>query len=375
MIKLPEGFLANGVSCGLKKSGKLDLALIYSKVLSSAAGVFTVNKVKAACLKITAKNIKNGKAQAVIINSGNANCFTGKNGLADAGRTGRITAKKLGLKQSDLLVSSTGIIGKRLPVDKIKKAIPKLIKGLSRSGLKKAARAILTTDTKIKLSAKKIRVGNKSAQIVGIAKGAGMIAPNMKSATMLCFILTDIAISADLLKKALAEATDSSFNSITIDGCMSTNDMVLVLANGLARNKSINKTNTQFMKFKKALGEVCLDLAKQIIKDGEGATKFIEIDVSGARSADQAKKGAFSIANSVLFKTAMHGENPNWGRIISALGQSGIDFKEERIKISASPLKKKEIKVLVNLGMGNKKASVYTADLSPKYVKINAEYN
>ena len=373
-MSLPKGFLVSAVSSGIKRSGKPDLALIYSKVPARACGVFTANKIKAAPLKITMKHIKNNVAQAVIVNSGNANCFTGEVGLKNADITAELTAGKLAIKKSDCLVASTGIIGKQLPINKIKKAIPKLIKGLNKKSIKNVAKSIMTTDTKIKIASRKIQLGNKSSRIMGIAKGAGMIAPKMKQATMLSFIMTDAAIASRALKKALNEAMDSSFNSISVDGCMSTNDMVLVLANGLAGNKAINQ-GSSFGKFKRALTEVSLDLAKQIVEDGEGASKFIEVKVSGAKSDEQARKGAFAIANSVLFKTAMYGANPNWGRVISALGQASIEIKEEKIKIKSSSLKKKNIVVSVNLGVGKSAASVFTSDLTPKYVKINAEYN
>jgi glutamate N-acetyltransferase/amino-acid N-acetyltransferase len=373
-MNLPKGFLVNALSCGIKKSGKPDLALIYSKVPAKACGVFTANKIKAAPLRVTIEHIKNNIAQAIIVNSGNANCFTGIAGLNDAYISAKLIADKLGIKKNDCLVASTGIIGKRLPVEKIKKALLKLVKGVNRKGIKKVAKSIMTTDTKLKIASKKVQIGNKEIQIIGIAKGAGMIAPQLRQATMLCFIMTDAAITSQALKQALNEAVGSSFNSITIDGCMSTNDMVLVLANGLAKNRLINQGGDLY-KFKKALNEISLDIAKQIVKDAEGATKFIEIKVSGAKSDKQAKEGAFAIANSVLFKTAMYGANPNWGRIISALGQAGIDLKEEKIKIKHTSLNKKEIIIYVSLGIGRSTASVFTSDLTPKYVKINAEYS
>ncbi len=370
---LASGFKASAVSCGIKKPGKLDLALIYSDFPAKAACQFTANKIPAAPIKLNKKHLKTAKIfQAIIINSGNANAFTGDAGLRDADETAKYVARLLELKKESVLVNSTGIIGKRLPLAKIKKAIPSLIKGLSAAGINKVTKAIMTTDTFSKKVAIKLNIGGRQVAICGIAKGAGMIAPDM--ATMLCFILTDANIAQRALRESLGICVDNSFNCITVDGCMSTNDSVIVLANGAAGNPLID-TDNNFGVFVKALGFVCLELAKLIVKDAEGATKFIQIKVSGARSAHEAKIAAKAVANSSLFKAAVYGENPNFGRIVSAIGASGVSVKEERLKIKVSPLGKKEIGVTVSLGMGNAYATVYTSDLTPEYVKINAEYN
>jgi len=370
---LPLGFKANAISCGIKKSGKLDLALFYSDIPAKAVCQFTRNKIQAAPIKINKKYLKGNRLfQAIIVNSGNANCFTGEPGLKDAEDTARELARSLGLKEESVLIASTGIIGKRLPLSKIKKAIPKLVAGLSRTGINKAKRAIMTTDTFNKEISVKLDIGNCPVTICGVAKGAGMIAPNM--ATMLCFIFTDANITQKALNKASEVAIDNSFNCITVDGCMSTNDSIILLANGAAGNALIDKSKT-FNLFIKALNILCLQLAKMIIKDAEGATKFIQIDVDKAKSFNEARKVALSIANSNLFKTAIYGENPNFGRIIASVGASGIDVKEKDLKIKVSPLSKKEINVYVSINRGNTCATVYTSDLTPEYIRINAEYN
>ncbi len=373
-IKLPLGFKANGVPCGIKKSGRLDLALFYSDRPAKAACKFTTNKLEAAPIKINKRYLKhNSKYHAIIVNSGNANCFTGKPGLMAAENTTREAAGVLNLKKESVLVASTGIIGKALPFLKIKLAVPALVKGLSRDNINKAKQAIITTDTFVKEAAIEFNVGGRMVTICGVAKGAGMIAPDM--ATMLCFIFTDAVISRLALNKALDISVSNSFNCITVDGCMSTNDSVMVLANGASGNRLIEDSGKNFALFLRALNTVCLELAKMVVRDGEGATKFIQIKLDGAPSAKDAKKMSLAIANSNLFKTAMYGQNPNFGRIVSALGACGIGIKEEELKIKASPLNKKEIVVDVRVGKGTGKAVVYTSDLTPEYVLINAEYN
>jgi len=386
---LPLGFKASGLACGIKKSGKLDLALFYSDLPARATCQFTTNKIQAAPIKINKRHLKGNRYfQAIIINSGNANCFTGNLGIKDAEETTKVLADNLGIKKESILVSSTGIIGRRLPLFKIKKAIPELVEGLSWQGIGKAKRAVMTTDTFTKEMTVKFNLGERVISICGVAKGAGMIAPNMacpgrspelvegrsRGATMLVFILTDANITQRALDKALDIVVDNSFGCITVDGCMSTNDSVMLLANGASGNNSIG-LNKNFKPFVKALNLVCLELAKMIIRDAEGATKFIQIKVTGAINFAEAKKIALSIANSNLFKAAMYGENPNFGRIMAAAGASGIDIKEKDLKIKASPLNKKEIKVNVSIGRGHASAVVYTSDLTPEYIRINAEYN
>ena len=373
-VTAPKGFKANGVAAGIKRSGKRDLALIVSDCPAVSAAVYTKNSVKAAPLLVSQKHLRGHKAQAIVANSGNANCFTGKAGMTCAQRTTEMIGKLLGLPKEKVVVASTGIIGRPLPFAKIQNAAKDLVDGLSAQGGKKAAEAILTTDLKEKTIAVQVNSGGKTVTIGACAKGSGMIAPDM--ATMLAFITTDAAISAAMLQKALRYANERSFNSITVDGCMSTNDMAVVLANGLARNKPITKAGKDFELFSKALNYVCLDLAKKIVLDGEGATKFIDIQVLGGKTHAQSQKAGLAIANSVLVKTAAFGSNPNWGRVAAAVGSLGIaGVTEDTLKIKFSDFARKDITITVNLSKGRATATVYTCDLSCDYVKINGEYN
>ncbi|MCU0651794.1 MAG: bifunctional glutamate N-acetyltransferase/amino-acid acetyltransferase ArgJ [Candidatus Omnitrophica bacterium] len=373
-VILPLGFQANGLSAGLKRKNKLDLALLYSVVPAKASCLFTRNKILAAPIIVCKKHLKNNQGfQAVIANSGNANCFTGAQGIKDALAMAASAGSALGVKKEAVLVASTGIIGRKLPIDKIKKAMPVLVSGLTESGVDKAKKAIMTTDTFSKEITVKFVLGGKTITCCGIAKGAGMIAPDM--ATMLCFILTDAQITQGALNKALQTAVEKSFNCITVDGCMSTNDTVMVLANGMAGNKLIT-AGSNFAVFSSVLNKACLELAKMIVRDAEGATKFVHIKVIQAKSAKEAKTAALSIANSALFKTAMFASSPNiMGRITAAIGASGVAVKEQGLRIKYSPLKKKEVNIEISLGCGKARAEVYTSDLSYEYVKINAEYN
>lgn len=367
-----KGFKANGLYCGIKRSGKPDLSLIYSEKPVPTAGVFTKNSVKAAPVILCQEKLRNNQAQAIIINSGNANCFTGKLGYLHAKRTAKVVADLMKIKENDVLVASTGIIGKPLPFEKIAKAAPELITGLSTKNGHLAAEGILTTDLSTKEIAVELTIAGQKVTIGGCAKGSGMIAPNM--ATMLAFITTDVAISPKLLKIALKNSIEASFNSITVDGCMSTNDMCIVMASGLAGNKAITKTGKDFKAFCAALQFVCTDLAKKIVRDGEGATKFIEVNVIGAKTYTQAKTIAMAIANSNLVKTAAYGSNPNWGRVAAAVGSLGLNVNEKTLKINFSSFAKKDINITVGLDLGTEKTTVYTTDLSCEYVKINGKY-
>jgi len=370
---LPAGFKANGIACGLKKSGKLDLALLYSQFPAVASAKFTTNSIIAAPLVVSKMHLKSAKRfQAVLVNSGNANCFTGHKGIKDARASAGYVAEKLKLARSSVLVNSTGIIGKRLDIGKIKQGMDELASGLSYSGIHKAKKAIMTTDSFAKEISLSIRISGKPVRICGIAKGAGMIAPDM--ATMLCFIMTDAVISKQVLDKLLGAAVDQSFNCISVDGCMSTNDTVLVLANGAAGNKTVSG-GKDLRVFSNALELICLELAKMVVLDAEGATKFIQIDVCQARDWGQAKKVALNIANSALFKTAVFGQNPNFGRVAAAVGASGFDIKEDQLKIKLGSLKAKQVKLRVSLSRGKAKCRVFTSDLTPEYIKINAAYN
>jgi len=373
-VTKPKGFKANGMSCGIKKSGKPDLALIVSDVPAVGAAVFTKSSVKAAPLVVSQHHIRNNKVQAAITNSGNANCFTGSFGLMYARNTTKLIGDLLNIPKQEVMVASTGIISKPLEYKNIEKAAPQLVKGLTSKGAAKAAKAILTTDLCTKEVTVQIMLGGKKVMMGACSKGSGMIAPDM--ATMLCFITTDAAIDAKMLKRALKEATDTSFNLISVDGCMSTNDMVLVMANGLAGNKKITTSGKDFKVFCEALKYVSLDMAKKIVLDGEGATKFIEINVVGAKDDKQAKKIALKIANCNLVKTAAYGCNPNWGRVAASIGALGIkQITEKNLNIKFSSFAKKNIKIGINLDLGQGAATVYTSDLSYEYIRINAEYN
>jgi glutamate N-acetyltransferase/amino-acid N-acetyltransferase len=391
-VTAPQDFLAAGVKSGIKKNG-LDLALIISKIPALAAGVFTKNAIKAAPMVISERHLKNGKAQAIIVNSGNANCLTGKKGLDDAVEMAKAVAGAMWISSYNVLVASTGIIGKPFPIDKIKAAVPDLISQLSEAGELPAAKAIMTTDLSPKRIAVAVDIGGQTVKIGGIAKGSGMISPNM--ATMLCFLTTDADIELRALRSSLRDSVADSFNAITVDGDMSTNDTVFILANCLAGNSRIEYGTKGYKIFCEALSYVTAYLAKEIARDGEGATKFIEVEVKGARSKNDAGKVAREIANSNLVKTAMAGEDPNIGRIASAAGAAGVKFKESKLDISISGvkivnsgnvayqkrpkvkklLKKGEIGISVDLHSGKESAKVWTCDLTERYIKINARYN
>jgi len=372
--KLPVGFKANGVAAGIKKRSKLDLGIFYSSIPAKASCLFTANKIQAAPILVCKDHLRsNNKFQAIIVNSGNANCFNGQSGMRHAKLTAQYAAGVLGIASNRVLVASTGIIARPMPIEKIKKAMPALVLGLSKVGINKANKSIMTTDTFSKAVTSSFKVGNKAVTICGIAKGAGMIAPNM--ATMLCFIFTDANIAQSALNKALRMSANQSFNCITIDGCMSTNDSIMLLANGQAGNTEISSGRSLKL-FSQGLDAVCLGLAKMLIQDAEGATKFIKIKVNQAKSYKDAKSVALSIANSNLFKTAMFASSTNClGRIVASAGASGVEIKEKNLKVKYSDLKKKEVEITVSLGQGKENATVFTSDLSYEYVKINAEYN
>ncbi|MFH1625534.1 MAG: bifunctional glutamate N-acetyltransferase/amino-acid acetyltransferase ArgJ, partial [Pseudomonadota bacterium] len=326
------GFLASGISSGIKRSKAKDLALIYSETPAITAAVFTQNRVKAAPILVSMERAKKHLCQAVLVNSGNANACTGEEGLKDAYSIARLVAQNLKIDETMVLAASTGVIGKHLPVETIAKNIPELVRRLSPNGTLSAAEAILTTDTRPKIVLKREPIGGKEVTICGIAKGAGMIMPNL--ATMLSFILTDADIESKILQKIFREGIRYSFNSISIDGETSTNDMALIMANGRAQNPIITKGSEHLDRFRSLLMDVLVTLARMIVKDGEGATKFVEITVVNARGYRDALKVAFSVANSNLVKTAFFGEDCNWGRIVSAVGASGIPIDPENINIS-----------------------------------------
>ena len=389
---IPKGFLFSAGEAAIKKPGRKDIALIYSETGANIAGAFTTNRIKAAPVKLNIKKIKSGRGQAIIVNSGNANACTGKKGLEDAVETASLIAKNLKIKPSLVYVCSTGVIGTPMPMDRIKPKIPELAANSGRSCLEDVAAAIMTTDTFPKITKKKIRIKNRTGVIAGICKGAGMICPNM--ATMLCFIITDVAVEKRTLSMAIKDSVKKSFNRITIDGDMSTNDTTLIMANGMLGNPELTERSASYKIFKKTLDEITYELSKLIVRDGEGATKFIEIEVKNAINEKEAERAAFAVANSNLVKTAIYGNDANWGRIMAALGYSGIELKEEKVAILFGDIKlvsrgvstgkdseankylknNKEIKILINLNRGKVSAKVLTCDLTEEYVRVNAEY-
>lgn len=396
-ITAPKGFLASGIHCGLKKSNlKKDLALIYSEVPAVAAGMYTKNKVKGAPIYITKEHLTNKKAQAIIINSGNANTCNGEDGLQKAKKMTSLQAKELNLKADDVLVASTGVIGVPLNIDAIKNGIPLLTEKLSKDGFEDASSAIMTTDTFKKQLAVEFYLGDKKVTIGAMAKGSGMIEPNM--GTMLSFITTDISISPELLNEALKSSVKLTYNRVSVDGDTSTNDMVLILANGLAENPTITEKDENYNKFLEILTDLNIKMAKNIAKDGEGATKLLECQIIGAASEKDAVILGKSVINSSLVKTAMFGSDANWGRILCALGYAKIDFDPEKVDVSFEScagsikvceagsslpfseekakdiLTQDEIIIKVDLSLGNHNAYVWGCDLSYEYVKINGDY-
>lgn len=390
---VPAGFKFAGMASGIKASGKPDLALICSETPARVAGVFTRNKVFAAPLQVTKPRVAAGRCQAVLINSGNANACTGAPGLQAAQQTSALLSAQLGIEEDLIAVASTGVIGVQMPLAPFERGIPELVASLAPDKGMDVAEAIMTTDAYSKVASAKIADGETTYSILGIAKGAGMIHPNM--ATMLGFVLTDAAVSPELLDSALRRVVKNSFNSITVDGDTSTNDMVLLLANGAAGGGEIVPESASAELFCQHLERVLLDLAKMIVRDGEGATKLVEIRVAGATSEDEARTAAKSVATSSLVKTAFFGEDANWGRIIAAVGYSGIEVDQNRIDISfdqvpvtrdglstgpeleekaTEVLKLDEFVVHVDLNQGAASASYYTSDLGYEYIKINADY-
>ncbi len=387
-----KGFSGSSVAAGIKKSGGKDLALILSEVPAKAAGVFTTNRFKAAPVLLDIERIKSGLVQAIVINSGNANAATGDDGHRDAIAMSRAVSGELHIADDLVLVASTGIIGERFPIDKVTGAASQLVKGLSYDGITSVAEGIMTTDRFPKMECRICSVDGADVTVCGVAKGAGMIEPNM--ATMLSFIMTDVNIDQTCLEGLFRESVDQSFNSITVDGCMSTNDTAIIMANGLAGNPLLTETSEGFTAFREALFCVMELLARAIVRDGEGATKLIEIVVDGASTAKDAREVAYAIARSNLVKTAFFGEDPNWGRIISAAGATGVPFDTYRIELyidevplfkdgtgltgkeaAEKAMKKDLIRVLLRLGMGKESTRVYASDLSHEYVDINALYH
>jgi len=386
-----SGFKAAGVAAGLKKKGKKDLGLMVSQVPATVAGVFTKNRVKAAPVILDRQRIKTGVCQAIIVNSGNANCCTGEQGIRDAKTMASLAASELGISEDLVLVASTGVIGEPLPIEKIGAAIPTLVNSLQSEGIPDLARSIMTTDTVPKMVSAHGVVDGKTFTVTGVAKGAGMIRPDM--ATMLCFVCTDVKVSSEILKEILVKAVNRSFNRITIDGDTSTNDTVLIMANGLSG--AVIQSPAQKDIFQKILDEIFLDLAKQLVRDGEGVTKLVEIMVRNAVSDSDAQKVADTVAHSPLVKTAFFGEDANWGRIAGAVGRAGVQIDPDKIDVyfddvqmvkagmgqgktveaeATKVLKRPEFTLTIDLNSGSGSGSILTCDFSVDYVRINADY-
>jgi len=416
-VTSPKGFLASGVKAGIKKSGRADLALLYSEVSAVAAAAFTTNRFQASPVKVSKAHLKAKDHQAIIVNSGNANCANGRIGDRDALKMTEFIGKALLLDKKEVLVASTGIIGVYMPLEKIEKAIPELVGELSETKGTRFAEAIMTTDTVKKELAVKVKLGKVTVTIGGACKGVGMIYPLMKTerhpstkaqdspeqakrvgghATMLCFLATDAAITKRMLGESLNEAIGDSFNMISVDGDMSTNDSCFIMANGLAENREINGKGGDYRKFTETLKFVTSKLAKELARDGEGATKFMEISVTGAKDEKDAKAIARKISTSNLLKCAVCGEDPNWGRIVAAAGSSGVNFDPDKVDVYLGSLKalsngmsvkgldkdkahklftKRDVYIKVDLKSGLHKATAWTCDFSKEYVAINSEYS
>ena len=390
---LIKGFKFSAVEAAIKKPGRKDLAMIFSEVPAVCAATFTSNKVKAAPVLLGQERVATGVLRAVVVNSGNANACTGEPGMEAARETARLVAQAVGVPEAEVVPSSTGVIGVQMPMDRLRSAVPALVAGLTEGTLDDVALAIMTTDTFPKISSRQGVAGGKPYTIAGVAKGAGMIRPDM--ATMLAFIVTDAAVDPTFLQDSARSCVASSFNCITVDNDMSTNDTALFMANGMAGNAPISGASADAGLFEQLLGEVTLELAKAIVKDGEGATKFVTINVSGAANDAEARIAAMAVANSPLVKTAFFGQDANWGRILAAVGYSGAQVDQSKVslffdevqmvcgglfiggdaeKLGSEVLKKPEFSVNIGLSLGSGCSTVYTSDFSYDYVKINADY-
>jgi glutamate N-acetyltransferase/amino-acid N-acetyltransferase len=392
-ITTVPGILASGIAAGIKPSGKKDLALIYSSVPARAAAVFTKNQIKGAPVLVSQEHMRDGRAQAILASSGCSNVCTGEQGVKDAREMTKSVGELLHVSPRHVLIASTGVIGQPLPMDKIRTALPKLVKGLSPQGGRHAADAILTTDTVPKEAALRLEVAGRPVTIGGIAKGVGMIEPHM--ATMFCFMATDAMVASDALQSVLRRAVDRSFNRITVDSDTSTSDTVAVLANGLAENASLERGGKGLRQFARGLELLTTKLARLLVEDGEGATKLVEIRVRGARTRREALLAARSVANSPLVKTAIYGVDPNWGRIMMALGKSSARVVADRVSIAIGDemlvergaprpdarldqirevMARHEYTISVDLGLGRGEDHVWTCDLTEEYVRINSKY-
>ena len=390
-FKIP-GFKFAGVACGIKKSKKKDLALIVSDRPAAAAALFTTNRVKAAPVIVGMRHIKKGKLQAVVVNSGNANACTGPRGRRDAEAMCREAGTALKIAPELILPSSTGVIGVPLPIEKVRLGVRRAASSLSRDGFMQAAEAMLTTDRFVKTASGHCVVDGKRVHVAGMVKGAGMIAPNM--ATMLAYVLTDAAVELTCLRSMLRAVAKRTFNCVTVDGDMSTNDTVLLLANGMAGNHQIRQGSRDSRRLERVVCDVMRKLAIKLVEDGEGATKIVEIRVEGAASITAAQRVAFSVARSQLVKTAFFGEDPNFGRILAAIGYAGVPLDPDKIDVSfngisvakngvgitanekkaARAMRRPSFRVNIRLHQGKRSASVWTSDLTHEYVRINSAY-
>ena len=392
-ITAVPGILAAGITAGIKPSGKKDLALIYSSSPARAAAVFTTNQVKGAPVLVSRDHVKGGQAQAIVASSGCSNVCTGEQGIRDAREMTKIVGEHLRIPAQRVLIASTGVIGQPMPMDKIRASLPKLVKALSPQGSRSAAEAIMTTDTMPKEAALRVEIGGRPVTIGGIAKGVGMLEPHL--ATMFCFLATDAMVASDALAAVLRRGVDGSFNRVTVDGDQSTSDTVAVLANGLAENATLERGGKGLRQFARGLQAVMMRLARMLVADGEGATKVVEVAVRGARTRKDALIAARSVANSPLVKTAIHGADPNWGRIMMALGKSSARVAADRVAIAigGEPLVERgmlrpgvrldrireamagaEYTIAVDLGLGSGEDRMWTSDLTEEYVRINAKY-
>ncbi|MBI2204122.1 MAG: bifunctional glutamate N-acetyltransferase/amino-acid acetyltransferase ArgJ [Candidatus Rokubacteria bacterium] len=392
-ITAVPGILASGVAAGIKPSGKKDLALIYSSSPGRAAAVFTANQVKGAPVLVSMQHVRGGVAQAIVASSGCANVCTGEQGVRDAREMTRIVADQLRIKPEHVLIAATGVIGAPMPMDKIRSALPKLVKSLSPQGGRHANEAIMTTDTRPKEAAVRIDVGGRPVTIGGMAKGAAMIEPHL--ATMLAFIATDAAVTRDALDAVTRRAVDRSFNRVTIDSDQSTSDTVFVVANGAAQNAPLAPGMRGLTQFARGLAAVMERLARQMVQDGEGATKLVAVTVRGAASKRDALAAARAIANSPLVKTAINGADPNWGRLMMAIGKSparvdagrvaiafdaetivegGVQKEGVRLERIREIMGGSEYTITVDLGLGRAEETVWTCDLSEEYVRLNSKY-
>jgi len=372
-ILAAKGFKAGSAEAGIRASGGLDVGLVWSDTPATTAAIFTQNSVLAAPVQLSKLHCKDHKVRAIVVNSGNANCMTGTEGKSHAEQMAQDAARLLDIDTEEVIVASTGIIGKPLPIDKVSAGIQAAFSSRSSSAADDFSKAIMTTDTVTKTAAYECEIGSQQVIIGGCTKGSGMMQPNM--ATMLGFLTSDVAIAPELLDKALKEASRTTFNSITVDGCTSTNDTLAIMTNGQAGNDVITQENEDYETFVETLRQACLDLALMIVRDGEGANILVTVQVNGAENYEQAKTIAYAVANSPLVKTAAHGKTGNWGRIAQAVGTLGLPITEDSLAIGATSPADDALDITITVKLGTSSATVYTCDFSKDYIDINVDYN